>query len=201
MILDTIFIFIILSLTFRGFKRGFSQMLISFGVFILSVALSFAAFGKIGDSISNSKYFSKPYMSASQTIEKQFKNLENQTIENLPYIASVSKYINDNDKFSDSLTKNAIASTVTLPLIAMLYIAIRLLAFGLRFVVKGTTSLPIVHGMDCILGAFCGLLMSVLVFVVLFFLLCYVQFVPMFNFIKEQFDSSGFVLLINDFIL
>ncbi len=201
MILDTIFIFIILSLTFRGFKRGFSQMLITFGVFILSVALSFAAFGKIGDNISKSKYFSKPYLSVSQTVEKQFENLENQTIENVPYLASVSKHISDNTKFSDSLTENAVASAVTLPLIAMLYIAIRLLAFGLRFVIKGTTSLPIVHGMDCILGAFCGLLMSVLAVGVLFFLLSYAQFVPSFGFIKDQFDSSGFVLLINDFIL
>lgn len=201
MILDTIFIFIILSLTFRGFKRGFSQMLITFGVFILSVVLAFTAFGKIGDSISKSEYFSKPYLSVSKTIDNQFENLEKQAIENVPYLASVSKLSSDNDNLSDTLAENAIASTVTLPLIAMLYIAIRLLAFGLRFVVKGTTSLPIVHGMDCVLGAFCGLLMSVLTAGILFFLLSYAQFVPSFNFIKDEFNSSGFVLIINDFIL
>ena len=207
MILDTAFIFTVLSLTFRGFKRGFSQMLISFVVFVLSVIFAFSAYGKIGDSFVKSEKTSKLHTAISQTIEKQFETFENKSIETAPYLSSVTKFVFNSDssdfgldESANFIAENAFASTVTLPLIAFMYIAMRFIAFLIRLAVKKTTSLPVVHGVDCLLGAACGLVMSVLVIAVLFYLLSYVQFIPLFDFLKEQIDTSGIMLIINDLI-
>lgn len=206
MLLDFIFIFILLSITLSGYRKGFSHMAISFFAFVVSIILVFFIYDYAGDALLESEYGKEMQGVISENINEQFEKIEDNAIENVPYIASISTMTSNGDKIiefsklSDSIAKNSVKSLLSLPVILLSFAIMKLIIYIVRCVVRKTTSLPIIHGADCVLGAMCGFLLGVFTIAITFLLLSFIQFIPSMALIREQFNSSAIVLLINDFI-
>ena len=62
----------------------------------------------------------------------------------------------------------------------------KILLFYMRRLISKTTSLPVIGGIDSILGALVGGLIGIVIIVVLYFVIGYIQFLPSMNYIKQQ---------------
>jgi len=206
MLLDFVFIFIVIISILLGYRKGFSQMLLSCAIFLFSIVIATSIYNNLGDYFLKSEYGSELHASVSSSIGEHLADMENSAIENVPYLALIGISSDNNEQLidireiSDKLSLKAIKAALVVPLLILTYILLRMLIFVIRIILKKATELPVIHGIDSLLGSVCGLIMGIISMILIYMLISYIQFVPAFKFINEQFSSSLIVLTINDFI-
>ena len=202
MVLDFILIFAVIFSAFLGMKKGFSQMLLTCLVFLGSIAFVIIIYSFLGDVILKSEYGQNIYSSISGSIEEYITAKENDIIDNAPYLSvlGLNDVFEKNKEFFDDITLKTIRALLAIPLLIISYFILKILVYFVRKILRKTTSLPIIHGIDSILGGVCGVLSGFILSGIIYFISSYIQLVPMFEFVREQFSSSYIVLLINDFV-
>ncbi len=195
MLLDFIIIFVFLIIVSLGYKKGFSQMLLSLGAFLLSFFLVWAIFNFIGDAFFESEYGNKLTSGIAEGIETRISEFTD--------IGSDFSFFDTNaenaepNAFSAFLAKKVLKAILSIPLLIISFILLKLLIFLLRRIVATTTKLPVVGTLDSLLGSVLGAIIGVFVVTVLYFVLGYVQVLPAMDFLKEQFAESYIVIFIN----
>lgn len=205
MILDFILIFTVVLSVFMGYKKGFAQTLLSFFVFVFSIALVSGIYSYLGDTIFESDYGTKFVSNVSQGIQEHIENAENDILESVPYLSllGLGKSGNNNvntKSIADSLAVKSFKAIIAIPLIIISFIILKIVVFILRHLIKKTTSLPIIRSVDSILGCLCGFLTGVIGFILIYAIAGYIQYIPEFDFIKEQFSSSLIAMAVKDYI-
>ena len=195
MLLDFIIIFVFLIIVCLGYKKGFSQMLISLGAFLFSFFLVWAIFNFIGDAFFESDYGTKLTSDIAKGMETRISEITD--------IGSGFDFFDTSSEkaepsgFLDFLAKKVLRAIFSIPLLIISFIVLKLLIFLLRRILKKTTKLPVIGTLDSWLGAALGAVIGVFVVTVLYFVLGYVQVLPAMDFLKEQFAESYIVIFIN----
>ncbi len=205
MILDFILILVMVSAVFWGYRKGMSQMIITCIVFLFSIAIVAGIYNYLGDMLFNSEYGLQKTNALSSAIGERIHDFEDKALESAPYLSilGISKSddsLIDVDDISHKLAKKVLKTVLSIPLLLLSFILLKLIVFLLRKILKKASQLPVLHGIDSLLGSICGLFMSVIFAALTIFVLSYIQFIPSFTFLSEQFDGSIVVLIINDFI-
>lgn len=207
MILDFILIFTVVVSVFMGYKKGFAQTLLSFAVFLFSIAIVTGIYSYLGDTFFESDYGMKMLSNVSQSIEEHIGNAENDILKSAPYLSVLGlRKENDsatainNKSIADTLASKSLRAMMAIPLVIISFIILKILVFILRQLVKRTTSLPIIRSVDSILGSVCGLLTGVMASILIYVIAGYIQYIPELDFVKEQFSSSLIATVVNDFI-
>ncbi len=199
MVLDFIFIFLIIFSLFVGYRKGFTQMLLSCAVFLFSIVLVAGIYNYLGDFFLQSEYGEALLNDAAKGMGEYVSNFETSIETQVPFLSGLINTDNTSGNvIAQSLAEKAIKSLMTIPLLIVSFVLLKLLVFLVRSIVTKTTTLPVVGTVDSLLGSICGLMVGILVVSVLYFILGYIQILPSMAFIKEQFDSSFIVILIND---
>lgn len=205
MILDFILIFIVVTSVLLGYRKGMSQMLLSCAVFLFSIIIAMSVYNYISAQFLKSDYGVKLHDTIASGISEQIKEIENNAVEKAPYLALIIPNSNEEnntgmDDVSDKLANKAIKVVITIPLLIASFVLLRLAIFLFKALLSKATKLPVIHGIDALLGSFCGLLMGIICMSLTYLLASYIQFIPSMEFIADEFSSSLIVLLINDFI-
>ena len=205
MILDFIFIAIVLCAVVIGYSKGFSQMLISLLALFLSIFFAFTIFNWVGEGFLHTEFGQSVHQNISERIDENFRNKSETAIESIPYLASLVKLSSDDDgiidfsELSQKIASRAVKAIIIVILMILSLFLSKFAVFLLRKIAFAITSLPIINGIDSLLGAISGFLFGILSVAVLFTLISYIQFIPVLESLQKQFDSSIIVLLINDF--
>ncbi len=199
MLFDFLIILIFLIVAFSGYKKGFAQMLISLGAFVLSIFLVAGIYNYLGDAFFASDYGTSLVESVSHGIEERITDAANFT-DNVPFLNGVIKGAAENSGIVHTLAQKAIKTLMTIPLLIISFILLRLLLFSLRKIVSKTTTIPIISTVDSMLGLALGAVSGVIIVAVSYFILGYIQLLPSMDFITKQFDSSLIIALINDIL-
>jgi len=203
MFLDFVFILVLAISVFFGYKKGFSQMLISCLVFIFSLVLVVCIYNYLGDVFFGSEYGSALLQKVAEGISQKLDSFSQSVFNNIPFIGTLlgegSSQLADTDAVSLTLAQKSLKVLLAIPLAVIAYILLKILIFFVRRVVKFTTNLPVLGFVDSLLGSCCGFLTGIIIVAVLYFVLGYVQLIPSMEFLRQQFDSSFLVVLINDF--
>lgn len=205
MVLDFFFIFTILFATYNGYYKGFSHIFLSFIIFLVSVAVALFAFDFVNDLFMETKFAKDLFNNISSTVEYDLEKIEDDAIENVPYLSSLYKTDSDESilefsNLSDSIAEKAIRSLISIPIILLVFLLTKFFIKLIRVIVIRAVSLPIISGTDSFLGSICGLLMGIVLVGIMYSVMSFLQFIPDFYALKHQFNTSAFVLLINDFI-
>ncbi len=207
MIFDFILIFTVVISIFMGYKKGFAQTLLSFAVFLFSIAIVTGIYSYLGDTLFESDYGVKMLTNVSQSIEEHLENAENDILKSAPYLSIFGLGKDDgkptainNKSIAYTLASKSLRAIMTIPLVIISFISLKILVFILRQLVKRTTSLPIIRSVDSLLGSVCGLLAGVIASMLIYVIAGYIQYIPELDFVKEQFSSSLIAIAVNDFI-
>ena len=207
MFLDYILIFIIVLAVFIGYRKGMSQMIITCIVFLFSIAIVAGIYNQLGNAFFESDYGLQKTDELSTAISERLYNFEDKALENAPYLSVLgisksesSPSLIDIDGISLKIAKKALKTVFSIPLLLLSFFILKLTVFLLKKIVKRASRLPVLHGIDSLLGSLCGLFISIILVALSIFALGYLQFIPSLSFMAQQFDSSIVVLIINDFI-
>lgn len=199
MFLDFIIILIILISAFSGYKKGFAQMLVSLGAFVLSMFLVAGIYNYLGDAFFASDYGTSLVESVSQGIGEKITDTANFTA-NVPFLSGIIKGAAEDGGVVYMLSQKALKTLLTIPLLIISFLLLKLLLFSLRKILSKTTELPLISTVDSLLGLVLGAIFGVGITAVSYFILGYIQLLPSMDFISRQFDSSLIIALINDIL-
>lgn len=171
----------------------------------MSVAVALFAFDFVNDLFMETKFAKDLFNNISSTVEYDLEKIEDDAIENVPYLSSLYKTDSDESilefsNLSDSIAEKAIRSLISIPIILLVFLLTKFFIKLIRVIVIRAVSLPIISGTDSFLGSICGLLMGIVLVGIMYSVMSFLQFIPDFYALKHQFNTSAFVLLINDFI-
>lgn len=203
MILDFILIFTIVICLFMGYKNGITQMLISIVIFIFSITIVTQVFGHLEAEFFDSEFGSGMVDDVSNGINGEIDSLRDTITENSPFLG---KYLfNDDSRQATEnavkdLSKKSVQVIVTVPMIIISFIIFKLLLSLVKFLASKTTNIPIIGGIDSILGSICGLVVGIVLVWLIYMSVCYLQFLPSAAFLKNQIDDSLVLMVINDFL-
>ena len=202
MILDFVLILILALSVFLGYKKGFSQMLISCLVFIFSLIIVVSLYNYLGDVFFASEYGTELLQKVADGIAQRLDSFKQGVFENIPFLATLlgSNSSGDSNVLAMTLAEKALKTALAIPLIIVAYILMQVVVFFIRRIVKFTTKLPVIGFVDAILGSACGFLTGIIIVALLYFAIGYVQLIPSMEFLRQQYDSSFIVVLINDFL-
>ena len=198
MLIDFIIIFVFVFTVFWGYKKGFSQMLISLVVFALSIFLVWGMFSFIGNAFFESDYGRKIVSDTAKGIETEISDIT-ELGNDFQFLRSILDN-SDVSATSKVLAKQSLKAVIALPLLIISFILLRLLLFFIRHVVSKTTKLPVIRGFDSLFGAMLGVIAGISVIAVLYFSMGYTQILPSMTFIKKQLDASYIMILINSIL-
>ncbi len=199
MFLDFLIILIFLIAAFSGYKKGFAQMLISLGAFVLSIFLVAGIYNYLGDAFFASDYGASLVENVSQGIGDRIADAANFS-SNVPFLSGVIKGAADDGGIVYTLSQKVLKTLMAVPLLIISFILLKLLLFSLRKIVSKTTSLPLISTVDSLLGLALGAIWGFAILAVSYFIFGYIQLLPSMDFISRQFDSSLIITLINDIL-
>lgn len=192
---------------FIGYRKGMSQMIITCVVFLFSLAIVAGIYNHLGNVFFESEYGLNKTNELSASISEKLYHIEDKALENAPYLSvlGISKSENDIsiidiDQISIKIAKKVLKTVFSVPLLLLSFLILKLSVYLIKKFVKRASKLPVLHGIDSLLGSLCGLFISIIIVALSIFVLSYMQFIPSFTFLTQQFDSSVVVLIINDLI-
>lgn len=194
---------IILSIAF-GFRRGFCSMLLSFAVFALSIVITLTLYNSFSQKALETKLGKNIQTSVSEGVEQYISEISNQAIDNLPFVnitQNVQENTENTENVSSDLTKKAVDVILSVVLLISSYIGAKIIIYIIRKFLHIATELPVIHGIDSMLGSVCGLLFGVVWTAVIYISTGYFSLIESIPMLKLQFDSSVLVLLISDLLM
>ena len=206
MILDFVLISSFLCAIARGYIKGFSHMFVSLFAFVVAIVLTFSLNNWVGDMVLESRFGERMQLSIAESINEKFKNQKDTIIENSPYIASLFELSSDEDNIidlaliSDKIAKKTVKSLISVFLIIFSIFIFKLIVRIIKKLCVTAASLPVIGIIDRLFGGVCGIVIGVLILMSVFVLVMFIQFVPELEFIRNQYDNSIIVMLLNDFI-
>ena len=99
----------------------------------------------------------------------------------------------------NDLSLKALQTLVSVPLVIIAFLLFKLLLKLVKFFASKTRNLPIIGGIDSVLGSSCGLVAGVVLVAVIYMATCYLQFIPSAPFVAKQLEDSLVIMLITDF--
>ncbi len=199
MILDFLLIFVFLLCVLLGSKKGFSQMLISCGVFLFSIILIAGIYNYLGELFFSSEYGSLALEKVTQSIDEKVFDIDSQLSSNVPFLNGIfTKSFQNAGDFAVPLAQKILKTLISIPLIILSFVILKLLVYIVRKIVLKTSSLPVISTIDSLLGGICGAIFGILSVGIMYYILAHIQFLPSLKYIREQFDSSLLVLFLND---
>ena len=197
MLFDFLVVFLFFIILFAGYKKGFSQMLLSLGAFFLSIFLVFGVFNYIGDAFFRSDYGAKLTNGVAENIESRVLELT-ENGNTFHFLTDVVDANTDKtSEISQVLAQKTIMALLSIPLLIISFVLVRILIFSIRCALSATTALPVVGGLDSVLGAILGAIIGIAIMFVLCFLTGYLQVLPSMGFIKNQLADSYLIVLFN----
>lgn len=175
-LIDIIVILLILGLTYLGYKRGLTGVIIKLISFVLSLVVALILFKPISYFIINNTPL---YNNLAKSVEEKLIKDNKTTGENADgelksneepnaIVKSVNKEINKSENKVKKSVAEYIAEVIINIIVAIsIYIILRIAMFCLSFTFKFISELPIIHQFDKIGGTIYGLLESLLIIYIL----------------------------------
>ena len=196
MILDFSLILVFILSILIGYRKGFTQMLISCIVFLFSIFIVWAISGYLSELVINSDFGENILLKTKEGISKTLESSDKFVMQNLPFQTSIS--MDNVGKTAEQLAKNAFKALLSIPLTVVSFFLLKVLVSVARKIARNTAKLPIVGHLDSVLGLFFGLLSGTVLVGFIYFVLIQIQFLPSFGGLKQQIDTSYIVILISD---
>lgn len=203
MILDFILIFTVIICFFIGYKNGITKMLVSIVIFIFSISLVTHIFTLSEERFFASEYGAGMVEEVSRNINEKLEKFNDKIIDVSPFLG---KYIINTEsrqateKAVQNLSRKCVQIIITIPLIIISFIIFRLILLLIKYFVSKATKLPVIGGIDSVLGSVCGLITGVVLVWLMYTSLCYVRFLPSAAFIEKQLGDSLVVMVFSDFL-
>ena len=198
MILDFSLILVFVLSILIGYRKGFTQMLISCIVFLFSIFLVWSISGYLSELVINSDFGESILLKTKDSISKALESSDKFVLQNLPFQTNIS--MDNISKTSEQLARNALKALLAIPLTAISFFLMTVLVSFARKIARNTAKLPIVGQLDSILGLFFGLLSGTVLVGFIYFVLIQIQFLPSFVGLKQQIDTSYIVIFISDIL-
>ncbi len=196
MILDFSLILVFILSIMIGYRKGFTQMLISCIVFLFSIFIVWNISGYLSNLVLNSAFGESLLLRAKDGILKGIESSDKLILQNLPFQTHIST--DDASKISEQLASNAIKALLSVPLTVISFFLMTVLVSFIRKIVRNTTRLPIVGQLDSVLGLFFGILSGIVLAGFICFILIQIQFLPSLSGLKHQIDTSFFAIFLSD---
>ena len=136
MLFDFFVVFMFFIILFCGYKKGFSQMLLSLGTFLLSIFLVFGIFKYISDTFFTSDYGTKLTTDVAESIETRVLEIAGDGCSFYFLTSFLDNNPNEINEISQALAKKALTSLVSIPLLIISFVLLTILIFSIILPLK-----------------------------------------------------------------
>ena len=203
MLLDFILLFIVTFCIFMGYKNGITRMIVSIVIFAFSIVIVTQIYKTLERNFFDSRFGKELVFSVSDNVNGEIKKITDSIVVDAPFLAKY--FITDETLVSaesavEQLSKKVVQALITIPLLIISFLLLKLILFLVKLLTSKTQKIPIIGGVDALLGSVCGFGVGIVLIWITYMSLCYLQFLPSAVFLQKQLDDSLVIMLITDFL-
>ncbi len=200
MVLDIIFVAIVALSVMICFKCGFTRSLFNMFSAVLGVLAAILFYDKFVSLVKGSKYGIMFTDKIESTVLNHYRGSTDAAINNSEIPGFLKSFMQDGAKTFESavaeFSQKVSGICITVVAIILLIIIIKLALLFVPKLLKAVCKLPVIKQFDKLSGAVFGIISGIIWCVIIAYICTFLADVPQFSIIKQQLETSFFLMLI-----